>query len=981
MANEDGEHRNPDGSDSRFADPQVTDPQINERQTADLHGPFKDQDNRGGGQPPRETAAGAFVARQAQRGRAFVARGRDFVAEQATSGWLKQRYDKIPTRQIAGIALACFALSAVLRGLGIDNAIVSLINFVTLLAICLLLLKLGPWFRSEFARAMRAMWMPLAVTIGAAALLFYQGQGRDLGVGLLGERYFQIFMLCPILIYWALNNWHSARLGLNYEFGELTGEEFWVFWPPRVLGVCAHMAAALSLALAAWSIVTGPGTNMPSLVNCLVFAAPIIIALVTWAMWTVDVAYLSKRKKLIKPDRAKRHLLWIMVLVVVLLGVVAIFEYVTEAVTGLTLATLSISASAAIFLFCVSRGRRTFNAAAESHADLTLYLIIPTVLILPVVWFAPTVVGSALGSLNVCFLAFGAVLATINGIGWFGTFVVEDMNDRAQRFKFAGQCMLFLLLLASLTSMMRSYHRVRLCATSPCAAAPAPSKGWQPIPDVAARPGIAEAALAWYEQADRLYHEGGKNAGKPVPMLIIATAGGGIRAAYWTATVLGRLEADLATKGLPLDKFVFAISGVSGGSVGAMNYIAARHFGEQPTGHLHDDFLAPAIASLVFTDAPSNFLPDFGQFDRGAALELAFERGSKGRLNHSFLSFFPRREDLQTNWRPALFLNATHQETGRRIITSNLMIEKDTFLDSFDELSVLASDIRASTAAHNSARFTYVSPAGKLLVRTGQGKATETINRGYVIDGGYFENYGAATALELARNARSAIRRKGHEVKLVVLQISSDPELTKGRTRVRTLEEDGACFLSTERAGGVAAANESVLRFNDAQIGLFPPRWNTNDGEGPVVSFINELTAPLIGIAAVREARGRLAAAALASAICAERNTIWFTRDPQVTGSNARPNSSLTARASQAASDSASQTKSEPDLTAAEAPHFSHLAMCAISDNVDPAGRPKPSIVPPLGWVLSKPLRDKFPAILDDCGNERELARLEAALD
>ena len=62
----------------------------------------------------------------------------------------------------------------------------------------------------------------------------------------------------------------------------------------------------------------------------------------------------------------------------------------------------------------------------------------------------------------------------------------------------------------------------------------------------------------------------------------------------------------------------------------------------------------------------------------------------------------------------------------------------------------------ASTAAHNSARFTYVSPAGKLVSsgeksqnRSHSGKKSQ--NRGYVIDGGYFENYGALTALELAR--------------------------------------------------------------------------------------------------------------------------------------------------------------------------------------------------------------------------------------
>jgi hypothetical protein len=43
------------------------------------------------------------------------------------------------------------------------------------------------------------------------------------------------------------------------------------------------------------------------------------------------------------------------------------------------------------------------------------------------------------------------------------------------------------------------------------------------------------------------------------------------------------------------------------------------------------------------------------------------------------------------------------------------------------------------------------------------------------------------------------------------------------------------------------------------------------------VSYLNELAAPLAGVTAVREARGRLAAAELASAICVERDSLKAT--------------------------------------------------------------------------------------------------------
>lgn len=919
------------------------------------------------GPPPKEDPAQG----KSQYGFDSVARQVDRRRQK-----LKQWFERTPPGRFAIAAVLGIAVGMLLRVLGFDNWVVSVTIFLTLVAVCLLLFKLGPYFQSEFARSVRAMWMPLALTIGAAVLLFYEGQGRDLGVGLLGENFLQLFLLCPILVYWGVNNWHSARIGLNYEFKELTGNERWVFWLPRLLGVCAHLFAAFSLSFAAWNTVTaaGAGPSALTLSNCFVFTAPVIIALVTLAMWSVDVAYISEsRAKPLNPNRAKQLFRWVAACSVALWLALGALEFYGLVPEGLALATLSISVSAVIFLGLVSNARKKFDRTPVSHARLTGILAVPAVLIMLVVWFAPTLVGSALGSLNVCFFAFGAVLAVINGIGWFGNSVV-DMDVRAERFKFTFQCVLFLLLLASLTSIMRPFHRVRLCEVEACQAAPLQS--WSPIAKVGDRPSIHDAALAWYEQANKTYHEGNKNSGKAVPMLIVASAGGGIRAAYWTATVLERLQGDLASKGQALDKQTFAISGVSGGSVGAMDYIAARHFGDNPTTYLQSDFLAPAIASLVFTDGVSNFLPDFGQIDRGAALERSLERGSKNHLAYSFLSFFPRTADLSTNWRPALLLNATHQETGRRIIASNLKIEKDTFLDSFDELDVLASDMRASTAAHNSARFTYVSPAGKLLARVGEGKSAKFANRGYVIDGGYFENYGALTALELARSARDEIKRANGSVKLVILQISSDPTLTKGRTRVRTLEAEDSCSLVGENLPGTAKGEEAFLRFNDARYNPDTWRWENNDGEGLVVSYLNELAAPLFGVTAVREARGRLAAAELASAVCAERNAIKAApSQPAQAQQPAAINDLLIGKADPAGRAGQMQPSMPSQITSGEAPHFAHLAMCQVSENN------KAPIAPPLGWVLSEPLRKKFSEIFDDCENQSQLSDLEAALE
>jgi len=57
---------------------------------------------------------------------------------------------------------------------------------------------------------------------------------------------------------------------------------------------------------------------------------------------------------------------------------------------------------------------------------------------------------------------------------------------------------------------------------------------------------------------------------KPYPVFIVAAEGGGVRAAYWAASVLTRLQADDPR----FAQHVYAISGVSGGSLGGATFVA-----------------------------------------------------------------------------------------------------------------------------------------------------------------------------------------------------------------------------------------------------------------------------------------------------------------------------------------------------------------------------------------------------------------------
>lgn len=291
---------------------------------------------------------------------------------------------------------------------------------------------------------------------------------------------------------------------------------------------------------------------------------------------------------------------------------------------------------------------------------------------------------------------------------------------------------------------------------------------------------LQQTLEAWRAQAPRL-PDGRSN------LVVVATAGGGLRAAFWTATVLGAIQDRLGT----LNRQLFAISGVSGGSLGAAVYVTLSggqislsdrrgNCGEagRETGRLEcagqavlsQDFLGPTVAALLFPDLMQRFFP-LGFPDRARALEQSWERAWQRAgfsddvwAERGFRALWPAERFV-----PALLLNSTHVETGKRVIASNLDIgsEAKVFRDAYDLYALIPpnSEIRASTAAHTSARFTYVSPAGTL--RDGS----------HLVDGGYFENFGAVTAREVIKAGLDRLGPKA--VRPIAILISNDPNLAE----------------------------------------------------------------------------------------------------------------------------------------------------------------------------------------------------------
>jgi predicted acylesterase/phospholipase RssA len=246
------------------------------------------------------------------------------------------------------------------------------------------------------------------------------------------------------------------------------------------------------------------------------------------------------------------------------------------------------------------------------------------------------------------------------------------------------------------------------------------------------------------------------------PVIIVATEGGGIRAAFWTATVLGTLQ----DANPHFASHVFAISGVSGGSLGAVVFDALLADGvtsnitQTAQNILSHDFLSPALGYMLYPEVVQRLLPfPIPLCDRARALELAWEDGWRSERKNNL--FNTALDDL---WRkepslPNLFLNGTSVESGKRIITSNVLID-DIFVDSVDARTVLDGGLRLSTAAHMSSRFTYVSPAGRFT------------NGQHVVDGGYFENSAAATADDIFWKVHDLA---SSNVSLVVIFIKNNP--------------------------------------------------------------------------------------------------------------------------------------------------------------------------------------------------------------
>jgi hypothetical protein len=327
------------------------------------------------------------------------------------------------------------------------------------------------------------------------------------------------------------------------------------------------------------------------------------------------------------------------------------------------------------------------------------------------------------------------------------------------------------------------------------------------------RPSAEVAFRSWLtsRQDAKAYSD----ANKPYPVYIVAAEGGGLYAGYQTAKFLARMQ-DLCPN---FSQHVFAISSVSGGSLGAAVYAglarsSAKNEDAKPclekleqTGPvekqaskvLSGDLLAPVMWAGLFPDFLQRFIPyPIGVFDRARALEFAFEQawqqagvaGPNPLRESIFALCGPGQPACAAGATPALAFNTTNVETGMQMVLSPLdftSIGAPWFSTGkvFDIFStgVEPVDMPLSTAVGLSARFPWVSPTGWFDFVDPSEKdklgANARRRRMSFVDGGYVDNSGVATASKLAESLAEYVGRETDlpkiELKLIMISAAWIP--------------------------------------------------------------------------------------------------------------------------------------------------------------------------------------------------------------
>jgi hypothetical protein len=283
---------------------------------------------------------------------------------------------------------------------------------------------------------------------------------------------------------------------------------------------------------------------------------------------------------------------------------------------------------------------------------------------------------------------------------------------------------------------------------------------------------------------------------EPIKLIMVAAPGGGIRASYWTSSALDAMTATTACGA----QNIFAVSGVSGGSVGAAAWLASPpgKARKNVTRLATDNALAASTAALFLRDIPQPFLGVRDSWhDRSAVMEDEWASQAPEAFGNvdqprSFSSL-----GVGPGWRPVVMFNGSSVLDGCRVLVTNVMrlpagpspceptggsgplpgsldalkdlrghLGSDGKTCAVDARSGGRGDISLATAALLSARFPVISSSG-VLARCAESAPRSAdapwmdqsgrVRRTYDVDGGYYENTGLLSLLQLWESIRPTV--------------------------------------------------------------------------------------------------------------------------------------------------------------------------------------------------------------------------------
>lgn len=305
------------------------------------------------------------------------------------------------------------------------------------------------------------------------------------------------------------------------------------------------------------------------------------------------------------------------------------------------------------------------------------------------------------------------------------------------------------------------------------------------------RPGLQAHFRSWFKEyvkdTNTLYKlVSEKDTGSFYPVVFVCAEGGALRTGAFAALTLSFLQDSLATHFDSVDfrKSIYAFSSVSGGSLGVSFYNAASFLSSPQTdfrqanitantkSFFNEDYLAPVIGKMFYGELINLFIPfSIKRFDRATALEEGWEEGFEKILTRNHQNVFSANY-LQlygpSHTNPALFINTTEVESGLSCWLSNVKTDSGIIMGKQRDLLAykIRNGINYSTMVNFSSRFPLFSPGATVKQNDFQ--------KFHYVDGGYVENTGCGTMLEIIQALLPLIKENRIRPYVLVLRYNDD---------------------------------------------------------------------------------------------------------------------------------------------------------------------------------------------------------------